>query len=62
MVARDNGAEEKGGGGGESLFTIEIPLPNVPQSTVLGHCLAAGFAFRSQLVVLRPGVPDLLAS
>ena len=52
-------------GGGESLFTIGIPLPNVPQSTVLGHCLAAGFALISQLAVLQvtaPGVPDLPAA
>ena len=37
---------------------------NVPQSAVLGHVLAAGFLFASQLVVLQvtaPGVPDLPA-
>ena len=63
IVAGDDGAEERGGGG--SLFTIDISVPNVPQSTVLGHCLAAGFALRSQLVVSQvtaPGVPDLPAA
>ena len=63
MVATDDGAEEGGGGG--PLFTIGISVPNVPQSTVLGHCLAAGFALRSQLEVLQvtaPGVPDLPAA
>ena len=46
-------------------FTIDISVSNVPQSTVLGHCLAAGFALRSQLEVLQvtaPGVPDLPAA
>ena len=64
MVARVNGAEE-GGGGGSVVFPIDICVSNVPQSTVLGHCLAAGFAFRSQLVesqVTAPGVPDLPAA
>ena len=67
MVVGDDGAEEKEVG--ESLFRISfrigMPLPNVPQSTVLGHCLAAGFASRSQLEVLQvttPGVPDLPAA
>ena len=48
-----------------SVFTIGISISNVPQSTVLGHCLAAGFALRSQLEVLQvtaPGVPDLPAA
>ena len=48
-----------------SPFMIGISVPNVPQSTVLGHCLAAGFALRSQLEVLQvtaPGVPDLPAA
>ena len=38
---------------------------NIPQSTVLGHCLAAGFALKSQLEVLQvtaPGVPDFPAA
>ena len=64
MVAGDDDAEEKESWG-ESLFRIVIPLPNVPQSTVLGHCLAAGFASGSQLVesqVTAPGVPDLPAA
>ena len=64
MVAGDDGAEEKEFWG-ESLFRIVIPLPNVPQSTVLGHCLAAGLASGSQLEVLQvtaPGVPDLPAA
>ena len=67
MLAGDDGAEEKEVG--ESLlrilFRIGIPLPNVPQSTVLGHCLAAGFASRSQLVesqATAPGVPDFAAA
>ena len=59
-----DGAEEKEFWG-KSLFRIEIPVPNVPQSTVLGHCLAAGLASGSQLVesqVTAPGVPDLPAA
>ena len=38
---------------------------NSPQSRVAGHFFAAGFVFRSQLVVLQvtaPGVPDLPAA
>ena len=60
----DDGAEEEEVVG-ESLFRIGIPLPNVPHFTVLGHCLAAGFASGSQLEVLQvtaPGVPDLPAA
>ena len=63
MVATNDGAEEGGGGG--PLFTIGISVPNVPQFTVLGHCLAADFVSGSQLVVLQvtsPGVPDLPAA
>ena len=62
MAVGDDGAE---GGGGQSLFMIGISIPNVPQSTVLGHCLATGFASGSQLEVLQvtaPGVPDLPAA
>ena len=70
MVVSDDGGEGEGGvcvcacvwG---SLFTIGIFVPNVPQSTVLGHCLAAGFVSGSQLEVLQvtaPGVPDLPAA
>ena len=62
MVATDDGSEEGGGG---PLFTIGISVPNVPQFTVLGHCLAADFESRSQLEVLQvtaPGVPDLPAA
>ena len=44
---------------------IDIPLSNVPQSTVLGHCLAAGLVSALQLdesQVTAPGVPDLPAA
>ena len=42
-----------------------IPLAHVPQSTVLGHCLAAGLVSALQLdesQVTAPGVPDLPAA
>ena len=48
-----------------SLCTIGISVSNVPQLSVLGHCLAAGLASGSQLEVLQvtaPGVPDLPAA
>ena len=43
----------------ECLLTIDISVPNVPQSTVLGHCLGAGFVSGSQIdgsQVTAPGV------
>ena len=52
------------GGGGGSLCVHDLTVSDVPQSTVLGHCLASGLAFASQLDVLQvtaPGVPDLPA-
>ena len=45
--------------------TIGLPSSHAPQSTVLGHCLAAGLASASQLVALQltaPGVPDWQAA
>ena len=45
--------------------TIGLPLSHAPQSSVLGHCLAAGLASASQLDVLQvtaPGVPDAPAA
>ena len=63
MVASDGGAEE--GGGGSVHLRLSYPYQTyVPQSTVLGHCLASGLVSGSQLVVLQltaPGVPDLPA-
>ena len=46
------------------MFPIGISAPNVPQSTVLGHSLAAGLVPASQLDVLQvtaPGVPDFVS-
>ena len=54
--------EEESGGGGRGACSREVHrFQNAPQSTVLGHCLAAGLTSASQLVVLQltaPGVPD----
>ena len=40
---------------------LALPLPNVPQALVAGHCLASGLVSGLQLVesqVTVPGVPD----
>ena len=47
------------------MITTGISVPNVPQSTVLAHCLAAGLVSALQLdesQVTAPGVPDLPAA
>ena len=64
MVTSDDGPERKGVGVGVSVFTFGMPVSDVPQSSVLGHCLASGSVAWSQLDVLHvtaPGVPDLPA-
>ena len=64
MVTSDDDAEQKGIVVRVSVCTFGMPVLDVPQSTVLGHCFASGLVLGSQLVVLQvtaPGVPDLPA-